>query len=121
MTVKQTMLSTSTEPVPAMSPSAADRRRLITCLSAGGLAVGVVPAQWSRPLVDSVLLPAHAQTTTCVTNSRVSGPLLGHPSKAENCQDACEAQAMDQGAQLCEVTETMDDAGAVQCACDLQM
>ena len=41
------------------------RRELLKRLSATGAAVGAVapPAVWSRPVVDSVILPAHAQTT----------------------------------------------------------
>ncbi len=41
------------------------RRELLTRLSATGVAVGSValPASWSRPVVDSVILPAHAQTS----------------------------------------------------------
>ena len=43
-----------------------DRRKLLKTLTAGGGAalVGkVAPEQWTKPIVDSVLLPAHAQVT----------------------------------------------------------
>ena len=49
------------------------RRKLLKTLIAGGGAattVGatglVIPKQWIKPVVDSVMLPAHAQTTGCL-------------------------------------------------------
>ncbi|HSH41483.1 MAG TPA: hypothetical protein VK973_05085 [Arenicellales bacterium] len=49
------------------SRSPANSRRLtLTRLAAGGAAVGgaaVLPSRWLRPVVESVLLPAHAQTS----------------------------------------------------------
>jgi hypothetical protein len=51
------------------TPQAANpaRRRLLTALAAGGV-VGVhdLPERWIKPVVDSVLLPAHAQATLVV-------------------------------------------------------
>lgn len=47
-------------------PVSAARRRLLQALSAGGglaSAATVVPNQWRRPLIDAVLLPAHAQVS----------------------------------------------------------
>lgn len=44
----------------------AARRRLLKCLTAaGGIAVTAnqLPRRWTRPVVDAVLLPAHAQTS----------------------------------------------------------
>lgn len=47
--------------------SAPDRRRdaLRKILAGGGIVVGAesLPGNWSKPLIDSVILPAHAQTT----------------------------------------------------------
>lgn len=43
-----------------------DRRKVIKSVAAigGGLAIGEsIPDKWHRPLVDAVLLPAHAQTS----------------------------------------------------------
>ena len=40
------------------------RRKLLKTLTATGAAATVIPAVWSKPLVESVVLPAHAQTTT---------------------------------------------------------
>ncbi len=40
------------------------RRRLLQAVTAAGLGgAATLPTQWSRPVVDSVLLPAHAQAT----------------------------------------------------------
>lgn len=43
------------------------RRKLLKTIAAGGGAVVAgksLPGSWSRPVVDSVMLPAHAQTST---------------------------------------------------------
>jgi len=42
------------------------RRKLLKVLTAGGGAVTVtkLPTKWTAPVVESVILPAHAQTTT---------------------------------------------------------
>lgn len=41
------------------------RRRLIQLLTAGGVVTTakIIPGEWTRPVVESVSLPAHAQTT----------------------------------------------------------
>ena len=44
------------------------RRKLLKSLAAGSGAVVTaksLPESWSRPVVDGVMLPAHAQTTVC--------------------------------------------------------
>ena len=44
------------------------RRKLLKSLAAGSSAIVVsksLPGSWSKPVVDSVILPAHAQTTGC--------------------------------------------------------
>lgn len=50
------------------------RRRLLQAITAAGATSAALPDRWSRPVVDSVLLPAHAQATptdnceiTCTT------------------------------------------------------
>jgi hypothetical protein len=42
-----------------------NRRNLIKALTLGGgvLSASKIPTAWAAPVVDSVLLPAHAQTT----------------------------------------------------------
>ena len=71
--------------------------------------------------MNAVVLPAHAQTSMCITDTMVGGPLAGNPSGATTCQAACEAEAAAQNAQLCNVTETVDAMGATQCGCDLDL
>lgn len=41
----------------------AARRRLLGTLVAGGAAGAALPSQWKKPVIDAVMLPAHAQTT----------------------------------------------------------
>lgn len=48
------------------------RRRLLTAIAAAGVAGTTLPDRWSKPVVDAVLLPAHAQATpgcvlTCIS------------------------------------------------------
>ena len=100
-------------------PTNNNRRKLLGVLGFAGVAAA--PTQWVTPVINAVLLPAHAQTSICVTDINAGGPLIGHPSGAANCQDACEAEATDQSAQLCAVTESLDGFGATQCGCDLDL
>lgn len=99
------------------------RRKIFLSVGVTVPTLAVIPKQWSKPVIDSVLLPAHAQTSAamCVTDSSIGGPLLGNPSGAATCQAACEAEATAQSAQLCAVTETVDGSGATQCGCDLDL
>lgn len=39
------------------------RRNLLKAITAGGATAAVVPSEWTKPALKSVLLPAHAQTT----------------------------------------------------------
>lgn len=62
------------------SPSPQDhrdhRRRLLQAVTAAGIGgAAMLPTQWSRPVVDSVLLPAHAQAT----------PTIAQPACAITC------------------------------------
>lgn len=63
----------------------ANRRRLLKTLSVGGgVAIGfeMIPDRWTQPLVQSVYLPAHAQTSLPVL--RVGGPVGGAVVSNEN-------------------------------------
>lgn len=48
--------------------SAEPRRRLLKTVAAGGgaLGLGALPGKWAKPMVASVILPAHAQTSGCI-------------------------------------------------------
>jgi hypothetical protein len=99
----------------------ANRRKILTVIGIGSLAPLAIPSKWSKPIIDSVILPAHAQTSLCATDTTVGGPLIGNASGATTCQAACEAEATAQNAQLCAVSETVDSGGATQCSCDLDL
>jgi hypothetical protein len=99
-----------------------DRRKLLSVLGLTSVAVVAAPAQWVTPVINAVMLPAHAQTSVmCTTDITVGGPLIGHSSGAASCQEACEAEAFDQSAQLCAVNESLDGLGGTQCGCDLDL
>ena len=86
----------------------------------GLAAVATLSPLWVKPVVKSVVLPAHAQTSMCMTDTTVGGPLAGNASGATSCQAACEFEAQDANAQLCEVRETQTASGT-DCACDLDL
>ena len=51
------------------------RRKLLKSIAAGSTAViagKTVPDAWTRPVVDSVMLPAHAETTDEHTRIRIA-------------------------------------------------
>ena len=51
--------------------SSESRRKLLKSIAAGSGAIVAgksLPESWSRPVVDSVMLPAHAQTSTATSN-----------------------------------------------------
>ena len=98
-----------------------DRRKLLGLIGITGVAAGALPASWVAPVIDTVVLPAHAQTSICMADSTVGGPLIGNASGATTCQAACEAEATALDAQLCSVTETLDQANATICGCDLDL
>ncbi|KAA3631455.1 MAG: hypothetical protein DWQ08_04830 [Proteobacteria bacterium] len=55
---------TSNQPEnPATKKAKEGRRRLLGTLAAGGVAGATLPGQWKKPVIDAVVLPAHAQTT----------------------------------------------------------
>jgi len=89
------------------------KRRLLSL----GTGLTLAPI-WSTPLLTAVVLPAHAQTSVCETDMTVGGPLSGNASGAMTCQAACEAEALDLNAQLCEVREITTSTG-IECACDI--
>ncbi len=71
-----------------------------------GLSLLALPVAWKTPIVKSVVLPAHAQTSICVADTQAGGPLSGNPYGATNCQDACAGEAANIGGELCSVSES---------------
>ena len=67
---------------PISSPHASARRRIIAGgVAAGAAALLTLPAQWTRPVVQAILVPAHAQSTlpvTCLTDTI--------PGRSFNCE-----------------------------------
>jgi len=52
----------------------AKRRALLGAISgAGMIGAAKLPGQWARPVVDHVLLPAHAQASPCVFTCEIFG------------------------------------------------
>ena len=92
-----------------------NRRKLLTVT-----AVATASPLWVKPVINAVVLPAHAQTSMCMTDTTVGGPLAGNASGAANCQAACEFEAQTVNAELCEVRET-ETATGIDCACDLDL
>ena len=45
------------------SPQSSSRRRILTALAAGTGAAVLLPEKWVKPIVDKVMVPAHAQAT----------------------------------------------------------
>lgn len=44
---------------------AVQRRYVLKSVALSGTVLAALPAKWQKPVVDSVLLPAHAQATVC--------------------------------------------------------
>lgn len=67
---------TSKKKIQSMSDTPSTlRRRLLTGGVAAGLSMPLIPTSWNRPVVESVLLPAHAQTSG--PSSGPCGPVSG--------------------------------------------
>lgn len=43
------------------------RRAVLKSVALSGAALSVLPSTWTKPVVNSVLLPAHAQTSVCAS------------------------------------------------------
>lgn len=89
----------------------------------GLTAVTLTAPIWSKPVINAVILPAHAQTSAamCMADTTVGGPLAGNASGATTCAAACEfeADAIGANAEVCEVREITNTSGGVDCACDI--
>ena len=109
------------EDMPNQNTNRTDRRKLLAIIGVGGVAAVAIPSRWSKPIIDSVILPAHAQTSMCTADATTGGPLIGNGFGAATCEAACEAEAISLNAQLCSFDETTDVLGAVQCGCDIDL
>lgn len=56
-------MNKKTDIEPEQKGSDSDRRNLIKSLAAGGTIAVALPKRWTTPIVDAVVLPAHAQTS----------------------------------------------------------
>jgi len=67
------------------------RRKLLKVLSAGGATAVTVPIKWHHPVVDSVLLPAHAGTSGCIVYAVEDIPFTGDSINDQNsvCAVVC--------------------------------
>ena len=54
--------------------SSNSRRKALKAIGASGVLAGTIPGSWTKPLVESVVLPAHAQTSPPSTTCTNSGP-----------------------------------------------
>ena len=64
------------------------RRKLLKSIAAGSGAIVAgknLPESWSRPVVDSVMLPAHAETTT---PTPITGPFAGASDNSSGMLDS---------------------------------
>jgi hypothetical protein len=60
-----------------MSDGNTTRRRVLKILMGGGVTVAIlIPSKWIKPIVESIVLPAHAQASPAKT------PLRGSPAPA---------------------------------------
>lgn len=70
------------------------RRKIMKSLAAGGAVVATLPAKWTTPLVDSVVVPAHAGS-----------------SPADGCGPPCGSGSSSGGAS-CSITAALIDGGS---------
>jgi hypothetical protein len=61
-----------------MSADAKKRRKLLGAIAAGGAAANLLPSKWSKPVVESVLLPAHAQLSPAAALSTFACTATGY-------------------------------------------
>lgn len=110
---KQTKPNRNNASKPAKRHSHA-RRRLLQSLTIGGAAVTVkqLPEQWSRPVLDTAMLPAHSETTMPVAVSltcEVDGPSQVDSSAGFNVQPATVGESWLRGGTQGTVIVGIDD------------
>jgi len=58
-----------------MSNKNVSRRRAIKIVASGALVATIaLPSKWSRPIVESIIVPAHAQASPPLTTETTSNP-----------------------------------------------
>ena len=57
-----------------------DRRKLLVGLTGGVAGASQIPTQWTKPIIDSVLLPAHAQTSATTPAPTTAAPTTAAPT-----------------------------------------
>ena len=86
------------------------RRKLLKSIAAGSGAIVAgksLPESWSRPVVDSVILPAHAQTSPPAPPAPSTGPFAGGVTQTNGM--------LETGSLLAKVTDSLiPDANAGQ-------
>jgi len=87
-----------------------NRRKILYLAGVSGGVISAGAGTWAKPVINAVVLPAHAQTT-CLVDTIVGGPLAGNPHNASSCRTACQAEAIVQDAKLCGFEEIPADNG----------
>ncbi|MCP4000555.1 MAG: twin-arginine translocation signal domain-containing protein [Gammaproteobacteria bacterium] len=103
-----------------------NRRDLLKTLTAAGVVAVTIPEQWKKPVVESILLPVHAQTTSEETTSEevrclpATIPALTYsavscPSETESVESYWRPFITDEG---CPEVESISESGPFQ-NCDV--
>lgn len=70
-----------------------DRRQIIRTILIGGVATTLIlPGKWTKPLVNSVIVPAHAQASPPVTTSTTTST-TGAPTSTTSTTTTTEPPA----------------------------
>lgn len=108
------------------------RRKLLKALTAGGAAAAVMPTEWTKPALKSVVLPAHAQTTG-IAGCGIQGWAFVSAGPDTTCfcmsanvkaDNSCSGPALvrlfnSSGSQVAVCTSTMDGAPTASMSCSV--
>jgi len=59
------------------------KRNSLKRMAGAGAVVALAPSSWTKPIIGSIILPAHAQTSAAVLRIRTSGPITGGGNTAQ--------------------------------------